>query len=207
MDKKKTIQIVIGVIAFLALGCVYFLKNDSSDSHTVLTEDFSDNIHEDSAEVAEGTVSAVPSPVRGSIYIHICGEVKKPGVYTFDQEPRVVDVIEKAGGFTKKARQDCVNMAEAVADGTQLVIEAVGKNSKGGEEEEKTPDKVGSNKVNINTASKEELMTLSGIGESKATQILSYRESNGKFAKIEDIMNISGIKDGVFSKIKDYITV
>ena len=208
MDKKKTIQIVIGVIAFLVLGCVYFLGNDWSDSHTVLTEDFADNSREENnIEVVEQTASAAPSPGEKSIYIHICGEVKKPGVYTFDREPRVVEVVERAGGFTKKARQDCVNMAEAVADGTKLVIEAVGKRSKEEETEQRTSDKVGSNKININTASKEELMTLSGIGESKATQILSYRESNGKFAKIEDIMNISGIKDGIFSKIKDYITV
>lgn len=208
MDKKKTIQIVIGVIAFLALGCVYFLRNESSDSHTVLTEDFADDSREENtSEVVKDTVSAVPSPGGGSIYVHICGEVKKPGVYTFDREPRVVEVVDRAGGFTKKARQDCVNMAESVADGTQLMIEAIGKQSKDEEAEQKTFDKVGSNKVNINTASKEELMTLSGIGESKATQILSYRESNGKFAKIEDIMNISGIKDGIFSKIKDYITV
>ena len=208
MDKKKTIQIVIGVIAFLVLGCVYFLRNDRSDSHTVLTEDFADNRREEnSTEVVEGTAPEAPPPGEESIYIHICGEVKKPGVYTFDRAPRVVEVVERAGGFTEKARQDCVNMAESVADGTQLVIEAVGKKSKDEETEQRTPDKVGSNKVNINTASKEELMTLSGIGESKATQILSYRESNGKFSKIEDIMNISGIKDGIFSKIKDYIAV
>ena len=208
MDKKKTIQIVIGVITFLALGCVYLLRNDFSDSHAVLTEDFADhNRVENAAEAAEGTVSAAPPQGRGSIYIHICGEVKKPGVYTFDKEPRMVEVVERAGGFTKKARQDCVNMAEAVADGTQLVIEAVGNQSKGEETEQRTFDNADSNKVNINTASKEELMTLSGIGESKATQILSYRESNGKFEKIEDIMNISGIKDGIFSKIRDYITV
>ena len=61
--------------------------------------------------------------------------------------------------------------------------------------------------MNINTATKEELMTIGGIGESKATQIISYRETNGPFQKIEDIMNISGIKEGIFSKIKDYITV
>ena len=73
--------------------------------------------------------------------------------------------------------------------------------------EQEAKEESDSGKVNINTASKEELMTLSGIGESKAAQILTYRETIGRFAKIEDIKNISGIKDGVFSKIKDYITV
>lgn len=201
MDKKKTIQIVIGVLAFLAFGCIYLLKNVSSGNQTVMTEEFSDETSAKSSHKAEAT------PARTQVYIHICGEVKKPGVYTFEKEPRIVDVIERAGGLTKKAKPDCVNMAEIVADGTQLVIESKRRQANEGNPVQMEQDKGDSNKININSASKEELMTLSGIGESKATQILSYRESNGKFSKIEDIMNISGIKEGVFSKIKDYITV
>lgn len=207
MDKKKTIQMVMGVIAFLILGCVYLVRNTSPESQTVVTEEFSDAAPANDREKGlQETAKAVSSSAATRIYIHICGEVRKPGVYTFAKEPRVVDVIEKAGGFTKRARQDCVNMAEAVADGTQLVI-ASKERTRGAGNAQKEQDKGDSNKININSASKEELMTLSGIGESKATQILSYRESNGRFLKIEDIMKISGIKEGVFSKIKDYITV
>lgn len=207
MDKKKTIQMVMGVIAFLILGCVYLVRNTSPESQTVVTEEFSGATPANDREKGlQETGKAEPSSAAPRIYIHICGEVKRPGVYTFAKEPRVVDVIEKAGGFTKRARQDCVNMAEAVADGTQLVI-ASKERTGGAGNEQKEQDKGDSNKININSASKEELMTLSGIGESKATQILSYRESNGRFLQIEDIMKISGIKEGVFSKIKDYITV
>ena len=103
-----------------------------------------------------------------------------------------------------------MNLAEKVADGTQLVVAEKGVEKKTNEEQsshEKSSGSDVSDKVNINTASAEELMTLSGIGESKAAQIVSYRESNGAFQKIEDIMKISGIKEGVFSKIKDCITV
>lgn len=95
-----------------------------------------------------------------------------------------------------------MNQAAVVTDGTQLMIPAKSAASKGIDKTLSDTDR-----VNINTASKEELMTLSGIGESKASQILSYREENGFFQRTEDIMNISGIKEGVFGKIKDKITV
>ena len=107
MDKKKTIQMVMGVIAFLILGCVYLVRNTSPESQTVVTEEFSDATPaNDRGKGVQETGKAGSSSAATRIYIHICGEVKKPGVYTFAKEPRVVDVIEKAGGFTKKARQD-----------------------------------------------------------------------------------------------------
>lgn len=205
MDKKKTIRIIIGVILFLVFGSMYVLYNHSSGGEIVVTEDFSDGELSQRSGKAESTAAALSPSAHTGIYVHICGEIKKPGVYTFEKEPRVIDVVEKAGGFTKKAKQDCVNMAQLVADGTQLFI--AGKEKVSQQREQEAKEELDSGKVNINTASKEELMTLSGIGESKAAQILTYRETIGRFAKIEDIKNISGIKDGVFSKIKDYITV
>lgn len=195
MDKKKTIQVLIGALVFLTLGCIYLISNQSKQESSVVTEDFAD-----STEQSEEKVISSKEEITKTIYVHICGEVKKPGVYTFSKEPRVIDVIEKAGGVTKKAEQNSINMAESVSDGTQIVIQKKQKKTDTKKEED-------SNKININKASQEELMTLSGIGESKAKQILSYRESNGSFKKVEDIMNISGIKEGVFMKIKDYITI
>lgn len=102
-----------------------------------------------------------------------------------------------------------MNQAAVVTDGTQLMIPAKSAASKGIDKTLSDTDRTLSDtdRVNINKASKEELMTLSGIGESKASQILSYREENGFFQRTEDIMNISGIKEGVFGKIKDKITV
>lgn len=135
--------------------------------------------------------------------------MKNPGVYTFAEEPHFIDVVEKAGGFTKKADKLSVNLAEVVKDGTQLTIEKKRKRKAAQEEQSShgmsSADEAG--KINLNTASAEQLMKLSGIGESKAAQIISYREKNGAFKKIEDIMNITGIKEGVFGKIKDDITV
>ena len=204
MSKKKKIQIILGVISFLLAGILYLGLNGRQESGEVVTGHFTD-------EASESAKSDVPEQTASSVvYVHICGAVKKPGVYTFPSEPHIIDVVEQAGGFTKKADSASVNLAEKVADGTQLVVAEKGAEKKTNEEQsshEKSSGSDVSDKVNINTASAEELMTLSGIGESKAAQILSYRETNGAFQKIEDIMKISGIKEGVFSKIKDCITV
>lgn len=140
------------------------------------------------------------------IYVHIVGAVKKPGVYIFQHKPRVIEVVDKAGGFTKDAVVSMINQAEVVEDGTQLTI-ASSKDNKKKEKSQKKGTDANSGKVNLNQASKEELMTLTGIGEAKAVAIIAYREENGKFQKIEDLMNITGIKEGVFEKIQSQICV
>lgn len=143
-------------------------------------------------------------PEDGQIYIHIVGAVKKPGVYTFRKKPRVIEVVEKAGGFTKDAVTAEINQAELVEDGTQLAIASQKDfKEKDGQQAEQTE----TGKVNLNTAAKEQLMTLTGIGEAKAIAIIAYREEKGKFQKPEDLMNIPGIKEGVFDKIKSQICV
>ena len=140
------------------------------------------------------------------IYVHIVGAVKKPGVYIFQHKPRVIEVVDKAGGFTKDAVVSMINQAEVVEDGTQLTI-ASSKDNKKKEKSQKKGTDANSGKVNLNQATKEELMTLTGIGEAKAVAIIAYREENGKFQKIEDLMNITGIKEGVFDKIQSQICV
>lgn len=94
-------------------------------------------------------------------------------------------------------------------DGTQIVIKARGDTKTSGRDlpGQEQPEQEKSSLVDINTAGKEQLMTLAGIGESKAMAIIAYREEHGKFKKIEDIMNITGIKNGVFDKIKSQIRV
>ena len=98
------------------------------------------------------------------------------------------------------------NQAEVVEDGTQLTI-ASSKDNKKKEKSQKKGTDANSGKVNLNQATKEELMTLTGIGEAKAVAIIAYREANGRFQKIEDLMNITGIKEGVFDKIQSQICV
>ncbi len=156
------------------------------------------------------------------IYVHICGAVQKPAVYSLPEGSRVYDAIAKAGGMTETAADDYVNQARFLSDGERVYIPekeelntlsasqyAAGQplNSVGGNQggngiqtgsQEKIP-------VNINTAGISELTTLPGIGESRAESIIAYREKHGYFARIEDIMKISGIKGAAYEKIKDRI--
>lgn len=213
MNQKKIRKAAAGCLLVIFCGVFYLTANVGNGTDEVVTEPFSDG----SNPISTGSVKEVrgenpeeapePDSTDAAVYIHICGAVNKPGVYIFDREPRVIEVVEKAGGFTEKADQTSLNLAELVSDGAKLDVAV-----KGGKEKQQNPKKAvsgspDSGKVNINTATKEELMTLNGIGESKAAQIISYRESAGSFQKIEDIKNISGIKEGIFSKIKDMITV
>ncbi len=159
-------------------------------------------------------------------YVHICGEVVRPGVYELPEGSRIFEAVEKAGGFTKEAASSYLNLAQEIADGMKIVVpseaqlaaeseDAAGSGAAytgvygvfpgTGEAVAAVPAADG--KVNINTAGKEELMTLDGIGEARAEDIIRYREQNGPFQTIEDIMKVSGIKSAAFEKIKDDIIV
>ena len=120
-----------------------------------------------------------------------------------EQGSRIVDAITVAGGFDEEADTTSLNQAERLEDGQKLYVptlEEVQKSNSG-------PQEVTEDKIDINHATKEQLMTLAGIGPSKAEEILAYREEHGGFQSIEELKQINGIKDGVFEKIKDSITV
>ncbi len=154
-------------------------------------------------------------------YVYVCGAVREPGVYPMYEGMRVFEAVRLAGGFAQNADQEWLNQAETVQDGQRLCVytleetaqlrliqadggigafgdsPAVGNSSPGS----------GDGKVNLNTADSETLKTLPGIGDAKAEAIIQYRQENGAFSVIEEIQNISGIKNAVFAKIKDLITV
>lgn len=155
----------------------------------------------------------VENSEKSGIYVYICGEVINPGVYELSGDSRIYEAVDAAGGFTENAARECVNLASKVSDGMQITIynreeaaSLLADSAPVGENAGKSGTS-GSGLVNLNTATKEELMTLKGIGESKAEDIIRYREKSGGFKKIEDIMKISGIKENGFQKIKDSITV
>jgi competence protein ComEA len=143
------------------------------------------------------------------VYVHVCGAVKKAGLYKLPAGARVGDAVDKAGGFTKNANQDAVNLAAFLSDGQQIYIPYESEAARSGpvpSSEDSLPD-TGQNRVNINTAQEAELTSLSGIGESKALAILEYRREHGSFSSPEDIRNVPGIGDGIYNRIKDLITV
>ena len=137
------------------------------------------------------------------ILVYVCGCVKEPGVYELSTDARVQDAVAAAGGFDRKADNEYWNLAETVRDGEQIRIPS----REEGEKLREKADTGGSRLVNLNTATKEELMTLKGIGEAKADAIIHYRETQGPFEAIEDVMLVTGIKEAAFRKIRDSITV
>ena len=185
------------------------------------------------AEPSDGStgrteLSDASSEEAKTLVVHICGAVSAPGVYELPAGSRIIDAVEAGGGFLPEADEACCNLAEEIVDGCQIYIMTKSESCADGQTEKKagiqtSPDSdmqttdrnVRSNSapaldnglVNLNTADVAALMTLPGIGESRAKAIISYREQHGAFAKIEDIMKISGIKQAAFSKIKDKITV
>ena len=131
--------------------------------------------------------------------MYVCGAVLNEGVYELPAGSRIFTAIEKAGGFLATAATTEINQAEILEDAMKLYVPTIA------EVEDMQSKRSG--KVNLNRASKEELMTLPGIGEAKAELIIHYREQVGTFKRIEDIMEIDGIKEGLFEKIKDLIQV
>lgn len=147
-----------------------------------------------------------------TIFVYICGEVVRPGVYELSWGSRMYELINQAGGFTAAAERNYLNQAEVLSDSQQVYVPSKkeldsGKitiNSSGNKEAEKSS---GNSLININTADSNLLQQITGIGESRAADIIAYRERNGSFKCIEDIMKVPGIKEGLFNKIKDRITV
>lgn len=151
------------------------------------------------------------------VYVHVCGQVNVPGVYELPKGSRIYEAVAAAGGMTKQAAGERLNQAATVEDGQQIYVlskEEAAKNAEpaGGEAgvlDASIPGmpQAGDGKVNLNTATAEELMTLSGIGEAKAEAILRYREEHGGFQKVEELMEVEGIKEGVFNKIKEQVKI
>lgn len=143
------------------------------------------------------------------VTVYVCGAVVAPGVYELSTTSIKRDALNKAGGFAEGASNTYVNLAEPVYQGEKIYFpyEAELEPDYSPLDEQEDAQGDDSHKININTATKDELMTLSGIGESKALDIISYREEHGGFNSIEEIMNINGIKEGVYNKIRDNIVV
>jgi competence protein ComEA len=195
---------LLGMTILFAAGCAgqnnttYSLKGEQP-----LAE-------EDTSGGADSTARNTDSD---TVLVHICGEVRTPGVYELTADSRICDVLLLAGGFTADADTEAVNMAAGIEDGMQIVIPTETDRTQEMTENssdrtgEKAAGKTESQLVNINTADKETLMSLPGIGAGKAEAVIAYREAGGVFKDIKDIMLVDGIKEGVYAKIKDKICV
>lgn len=185
--------------------------------------------HTSDADIDNGSEAVSDKEMQQAmIYVDVCGAVVNPGVFQLAAGSRVFQAIEAAGGYLPEAALTCVNRAGVLTDGQQLYIltqeemerqgldpaemsgasEGQMNGSAGiGQNTGMTAQVQQDNRININTADEAQLTMLTGIGATRAQAIIAYREENGSFAAIEDIMNVQGIKEGTFAKIKDEIVV
>ena len=225
---RKYAKILAAMLVFLLCGCNHrdteYKLSDSTDESTA--ESVSGEAEEmasgeagdaeragEDAGISEKSTASEAIPEE-MVQVYICGAVASPGVYTLPGGSRVVQAVEAAGGFLPDAEEKILNLARRIEDGEQITVwtreEAEKMGSTGTSEPDadgQTKPDSGSGKVNLNTAGKEERMTLSGIGESRADAIIAYREANGPFGAVEEIMNIEGIKEKMFEKIRGSIEV
>lgn len=196
----KRIRKVLWILAVLQLLFTMGCKKKALlyDSETAPGE-----AQEAETQETGGLKAVEESKEDAVVCVYVCGEVISPGVYELRAESRIGEAIEAAGGMTGEAASTWLNLAERITDGQKIEVPSK-------EQAEELLDKSAQEEnglINLNTATAEQLMTLRGIGESKAEDILNYREQHGGFGSIEELMQIPGIKERVFEKIKDQITV
>ena len=221
-QKNKIGLVLIVVLAFLAGGIwyVFFMpekrgengmqpENEISSVFSSVTPGMSEAVH--------ATKTPVPTPAPKLLTVYVCGAVKAPGVYQLPEGSRLYEAILLAGGCTEDAEETYHNLARVLADGERIYIlsekeveelslqERVNGESTSGESAGALPSEPKT--VNLNTATLEQLTSLPGIGASRAESILEYRTKVGRFEAVEEIMNISGIGEAMFARIKDRITV
>lgn len=204
--KNKKIYILGGIILlfiFILVYNFYFENNTEAKEEIVLNT----------------ATKEVKSTKVNTFFVDVKGSVKKPGVYKMKENDRVIDAINVAGGLSKSANTSNINLSQKLK--SEMVIYVYNDTEIKEKSNKLSCDTVCQDNVievnnciqdtndlvNINTASIEELITLDGIGASKAQSIIEYRKNNGGFKSIEELKNVSGIGESVYLKIKDKITI
>ena len=232
--KRRNIYMIMSAFALLSVSGLSACGSDELSVSTVAessveeTEEETESRPTYSGSENETIVAAeskdAADEVSEDIYVYICGAVSKEGVYKLSSGSRIQDALDMAGGYSEDAAHGYVNLAEVLTDGMRIYIPTEqevldsGSSVTDGTWNAAQPDgsKVDSTLgsedeskalVDINTADSNQLQTLPGIGESKARDIINYRETNGPFGDIEEIKNVSGIGESTYDKLSPYITV
>lgn len=183
-------------------------KADST-SESASSGNNSEKTAADTASKASTDTKADSAVSSGSVFVYVCGAVNIPGVYELPSGARIIDAIAKAGGLTEDADLKKINQASLLTDGEQITVLTHDESAVMSPDKETVSGSSATDSgtlVNINTADEKTLMTLSGIGETKAAAIIDYRDTNGAFRTIEEITKVPGIGDGLYSRIKTMIT-
>ncbi len=215
MSKKRFQKIAVslaGILSFVICGFLYSCTNKGNNVYTI------EQAEDASGQGMEGQLAVLETEQEEgtqilNCYVYVCGNVVNPGVYEAAPDARVYELIDMAGGASKTGCLEALNLADHIYDGQKLYVPDYDEYESGREFGQNDGDAYvaeGNSAlglVNINTADLQQLMTLPGVGQSRAQAIVDYRNEHGSFECIEDIMNVTGIKEGAFSKLKDYICV
>lgn len=192
--------IVLLIIASLLTGYFIFEKSKAQKNDDIVNIKSDKNLINNS-----NTGETIENEKSKEIKVYVTGLVKSPGVYTMREGDRIDDAIKMAGGALDGADLSDINLAEKLKDEQMIKVPKIGENY--ASNDKSSSSNATNGKININTATKEELDTLPGIGEVTAQRIIDFREQHGNFQRIEDIMNVSRIGPKLFEQIKDKITV
>ena len=211
-SQKNMILIVI-VLIIIIVGIYLYINKTNEEDDAYIFDDSKNEIVNNAIqnEIEDNTIEEKDEQEK--IIVHVTGSVERQGIVSLNKGQRVIDAIEASGGATKEANTSLINLAYVLEDGMKIYVPSKDDNKdtefivSGYSEEVKSTEKKKQEKVNINTATLNELENLPGIGESIANKILTYRNKNGKFKNIEDLKNVSGIGESKFNNIKNYIYV
>lgn len=193
---------------FAAMTAALFFVSGCERESRIQLYDETVQTEEESYRDGEETAGHMPETgTNDRIYVYVCGAVKVPGVVEVSTGARVYEAVEKAGGMTDEAADYAVNQAAVLEDGQQITVPTREEAGKPNPEGNPGTAEKGEEKVNINQAAAEELMSLPGIGEAKAAGLIEYRETAGGFQSIEEIQEVSGIGEAVYQRIKDRIVI
>ena len=193
MNRRKMTGLLMAIIFVVVSGVLF---SDEIRFTPAQPETSGEALQTESSQVqtvqeskAEGTM----------ICVYVCGRVKNPGVYELPADARVMAAVDAAGGMSDDADPFALNLARPLSDGEEIYVPAMG--------ETESSSGAGDDRINLNTADARLLETLPGIGQAKAAAIISYREKSGPFARVEDLLNVPGIKNATFEGLQDRIRV
>ncbi len=221
MRKKNIVKVLATVLVFAGISItglylgergnrIVFPEENKKEINSVAASDSDSETN--SQNISPSVTPGGSDNLESEACVYVCGQVGKEGVYYLKEGSRIADAVEAAGGFTDRADRVYRNLAEPIVDGMKIYIPSVeegliAKDTPVTNDGFLTDGQTQNGKVNINTADKTELMTLPGIGERKAEDILAFRKEHGTFANIDEIMLVPGIKDSSYQKLQPYICV
>ncbi|WP_232319558.1 MULTISPECIES: helix-hairpin-helix domain-containing protein [Sporosarcina] len=207
---EKWRTLIIPIAAFAVLSTVWFFPREPSDQ---LSEERGQSLFEpiettEENKEVEAPIELVAEAVSVAILVDVKGAVKHPGLYSMQEGDRLLDAVDKAGGYTEAADTRLLNHAQRLQDESVVYVPIAGEEPPVYEQPaaaSTSSSESSASKVNINAANESEFQTLPGIGPAKATAIVQYREEHGAFSQLDGIKNVSGIGDKTFEKLEPLI--